>query len=149
MKRKAHINGAIFLATAGKLPVNPLVFELLEKDFDSLCTLAVDLSYGNADNTMRATAVKYMKQADSSILKNDFEICNAYNYDEYAKQVSLPACFIANRKDKMVPLDITYATFRAMPNALLQVFPYKGHMLHIEQVAQVARSIGYFMELSL
>jgi len=143
------VTGAVFLATAGTLPVNPVVFELVEKDFDSLCRLAVDLSYGSADETMRNTAIEYMKQAGSSILKNDFTICNNYNYEEDAKSFMPPASFIANRKDKMVPLDLTYATFKKMPNAMLQVFPYKGHMLHIEQAQQVARCIDQFVELSL
>ena len=145
----APIKGAVFLATAGTLPVNPVVFELVDKDFDSLCRLAVDLSYGNADDTMRNTAIEYMKQAGSSMLKNDFTICNNYNYEEDAKIFTPPACFIANRKDKMVPLDLTYATFKKMPDAMLQVFPYKGHMLHIEQAKQVARCIEQFVELSL
>ena len=149
IKAGAHIDAAVFLATAGKLPVNPVVFELIEKDFDGLCTLAVDLSYGNITQQMRTTAIAYMKEAGSSILQNDFALCNEYNYDEFATQCTLPVCFIANRKDKMVPLDITYTTFKAMPNALLQVLPYKGHMLHIEQPKQVARCIEYFVELSL
>lgn len=143
------VQGAIFLATAGTLPVNPVVFELLEKDFDSLCHLAVDLSYGSIDDTMKKTAIEYMKQAGTGILKNDFTICNNYNYEEDAKSFVPPACFIANRKDKMVPLDLTYGTFKKMPNAMLQVFPYKGHMLHIEQAKQVARCVEYFVELSL
>jgi pimeloyl-ACP methyl ester carboxylesterase len=141
--------GAVFLATAGTLPVNPVVFELLEKDFDSLCRLAIDLSYGSADETMRATAIEYMKQAGISILKNDFTICNNYNYEEDAKSFKPATCFMANRKDKMVPLDLTYTTFKKMPNATLQVFPYKGHMMHIEHPSQVARCIEQFVGLSL
>ncbi|HOM11590.1 MAG TPA: alpha/beta hydrolase [Spirochaetota bacterium] len=149
VKHDAPVKGALFLATAGTLPVNPVVFELLDKDFDSLCRLAVDLSYGSADETIRTTAIEYMKQAGSSILKNDFTICNNYNYEEDAKSFKQAACFIANRKDKMVPLDLTYTTFKKMPNAMLQVFPYKGHMLHIEQPSQVSRCIEQFVELSL
>ncbi len=148
-KSSEPIKGAVFLSTAGTLPVNPVVFELLEKDFDRLCRLAVDLSYGSIDETMQSTAVEYMKQAGSDILKNDFTICNSYNYEEDAKSFVPAACFIASRKDKMVPLDLSYATFKKMPNAMLQVLPYKGHMLHIEHPKQVARCIEQFVELSL
>lgn len=147
VKRNALIAGALFLATAGKLPVNPVVFDLLDKDFDGLCKLAVDLSYGAIDDTMRKTAIECMKQAGSNVLKNDFTLCNGYNYDETAAQFPVTSCFIANRKDTMVPLDIIYATFKKMPDAMLQVLPYKGHMLHIEQVHQVAACINHFMEL--
>ncbi|MCX8124417.1 MAG: alpha/beta hydrolase [Spirochaetes bacterium] len=146
---KVPFTGAVFLATAGTLTVNPVVFELLEKDFDSFCKLAVDLSYGSIDETMKATAIEYMRQAGSDILKNDFSICNNYNYEEDAKSFTTGACFITSRKDKMVPLDVTYATFKRMPNAMLQVFPYKGHMLHIERPRQVAFCIEQFVELSL
>ncbi len=149
VKAGAPVQGALFLATADRLPVNPVVFELLEKDFDSLCRFAVDLSYGSLDETMRSTAIEYMKKAGNSILKNDFMICNNYNYEEEAKSFKTTACFIACRKDKMVPLDLTYATFKKMPNAMLQVLPYKGHMPHIEQATQVARCIEQFVELSL
>ncbi len=148
-KFAAPVKGAVFLSTAGTLPVNPVVFELLEKDFDRLCRLAVDLSYGSIDETMQSTAIEYMKQAGSNILKNDFTICNNYNYEEDAKNFPIAACFITSRKDKMVPLDLTYTTFKKMPNAMLQVLPYKGHMLHIEKPAQVARCIEQFVELSL
>jgi len=149
VKHDAPVKGALFMATAGTLPVNPVVFELLEKDFDSLCAMAVELSYGSADKTMRITAIEYMKKAGSGILKNDLTICNKYNYEEDAKSFKPAACFIANRKDKMVPLDLTYTTFKKMPNAMLQVFPYKGHMLHIEQSKPVARCIEHFVESSL
>lgn len=146
IKHNVAVKGAIFVATADKLPVNPVVFELLEKDFERLCQLAVELSYGKADESIRSAAVEYMKQAGCEIYKNDFMICNNYNYDEEAKKFPFPACFIANRKDKMVPLDTVYAAFKKMPNAVLNVLPYSGHMLHIEQCKHVAACIKTFAE---
>ncbi|MGQ9842370.1 MAG: alpha/beta fold hydrolase [Spirochaetota bacterium] len=145
VRKKVPLAAAVFIATAAKLPVNQAVFELLQNDFDSFCRLAVDLSYGNLNEAMRTQAIQYMKDAGSKLLYSDFEICNAYNYEEYAKECSIAALFIANRKDKMVPLDIMYSTYKAMPNAMLHVLPYRGHMLHIEQVKLVAHSIEYFI----
>lgn len=145
VKKKVPLTAAIFLATAARLTVNPSVFELLQNDFESFCRLAVDLTYGNPDDTMRTQAIQYMKESGSKLLSRDFTICNAYNYEEEAKEFSIPALIIANRKDKMVPLDLVYTTFKSMPNAMLHVLPCRGHMLHIEQVKLVAQSIEYFI----
>ncbi len=132
-----RVAGMVFVATGAVLPVSPLVFDLLEKDYDSLCELAVKLSYGRGvDEKTRQMALRQMHEAGKEVVEADFRICGGFDYTGECPDVNVPVLIIANSEDKMVPLEVS-ETLKKCPMARMEVIEARGHMPHLQSHEEV------------
>ncbi len=139
--------GMVFVSTGAVLPVSSVVFDLLAKDFDSLCELAVKLSYSSsASQSVRDLAVEQLRETGKELVTEDFRICSNFDYTADCKNLDLPVLVIANSKDKMVPLDVSRSLEEACPTARLEVIESEGHMPHVESHERVNQLLKEFIE---
>lgn len=141
-----RIAGMVFVATGAVLPVSPLVFDLLEKDYDGLCELAVKLSYGRGvDEKTRQMALQQMHETGKEVVEADFRICDRFDYTGDCQDVKVPVLIIANSEDKMVPLEVS-ETLKKCPMAKMEVLYARGHMPHLESHEEVNPLLADFHE---
>ena len=142
-----RIKGLVFISTAPELPVNDMILDFIEKDFNSFCTMVVDLTYSpEADIALKKLAVEEVKKAGAKTVKSDFFICKNYKYSELAGTLEVPVLLLANRKDKMVPVDLVEQFASSVQGAKIIVYEARGHMPYLEDAARVNNDIAEFIQ---
>jgi pimeloyl-ACP methyl ester carboxylesterase len=141
------ISGLIFLTSSPVLPVSDMIFDSIDKDFNAFSTMVTKLCYSSeVDPSVFNASVERMKGQGADCVRNDFRICQNFNYKDIAGKLKIPALIVATRNDKMVPLKLTEEFASLMPSARLAVLDAKGHTPYIEQADAVNTEIKQFME---
>ena len=141
------VRSMIFISSAHRLPVNPMVFELIENNFNGFCEMAVKLSYSpDADEAILGLGVEEMRKVGPIISKTDFGICSRFDYTGQAAALSKPVLAITTEEDRMVPMKLVRQFVETVPGAKLTVLNAKGHMPHIEAAQQLNEEIARFLD---
>lgn len=142
------IAGLIFLTSSPVLPVSDMIFDSIKNDFSAFCTMVTKLCFSSdVDPSVFAQAVDRIKGQGAECVRNDFKICQDFNYREDAGKLNIPVLIVATKLDKMVPLKITEEFASIMPSARLAILDAKGHTPYIEQANVVNSEIKEFMAL--
>jgi len=142
-----RIRSMIFISSAHILPVNPMVFELIENNFNGFCELAVKLSYSpDANEAILRLGVEEMRKVGPRIAKTDFGICSRFEYAAQAAKISKPVLAITTEEDRMVPMKLVKQLVETVPGAQIAVLNAKGHMPHIEAAQQLNEVIARFLD---
>lgn len=141
------VRSMIFISSAHRLPVNPMVFELIENNFNGFCEMAVKLSYSpDADGAILGLGAEEMRKVGPLIAKIDFGICNSFDYSGQAAAISKPVLAITTEEDRMVPMKLVRQLVETVPGAKLAVLNAKGHMPHIEAAQPLNEEIARFLD---
>ena len=145
-KRPDLVRGMIFMATGAVLPVSPLAFDFMEKDYNTFCSFVVKLSFSKeAPDAVKSLAQKELEGADRNVVKNDFAVCNGFDYTGLLPSIAVPVLVLANRHDKMVPPDKPEGLAQGVKNARLVIYDKQGHLPFLENHGQVNGDIEAFM----
>jgi len=140
------IAGLIFLTSSPVLPVSDMIFDSIDKDFNAFCTMVTKLCYSpDVEPSVFNASVERMKNQGADCVRNDFKICQNFNYMDVAGSLKIPALIVATKYDKMVPLKLSEEFASIMPSARLAAFDAKGHTPYIELADAVNSEIKEFM----
>ncbi len=140
------IAGLIFISAGAVMPVNKMIFELIDSNFSGFCDLTAQFSLSEAAGDEIKTLLRNgMNSAGSVTVKNDFRICDAYDYRYLIKHIDIPVLILSNEKDKMVSGKIIQELNDGIPSSKLIRYPMKGHMPHLENSDQVNADIIEFV----
>lgn len=146
-KIPSRIAGLVFISTAPELPVNDMILDFVEKDFNSFCKIVVDLTYSpEAGEPIKNLAVNEVRNAGPVTVKNDFTICKNYAYKDLARVIDVPVLLLTNKKDKMVPASCLEEFKTLLPGAVLKVYDARGHLPYLENPHQVNNDITAFIQ---
>jgi len=141
-----RIHGLVFISTAPELPVNDMILDFVEKDFNTFCTMVVELTYSpEAEASLKALAVEEVRRAGKETVKSDFTICKNYHYREQACAVDVPVLLLGNRKDKMVPAALMEEFGSLVKGSVLKIYEAKGHLPYLENAEEVNNDIDEFL----
>lgn len=139
------IAGMIFISSGAVLPVSEIVFELIKKDYATLCDFLVKFLYSkNANEMLKKLSKDELLSMNPTILENDFKICAAADYRNLLEDLAVPVLIISNRDDKMVSIQRAEEMADAILRSQLVIFETDGHMPHIENVKATAEAIKEF-----
>ena len=91
-------------------------------------------------------SMRLMQEGRSSVLAGDWLACAAFDLSERAAQISCPSWVAVGADDRLTPLPYAHFLAASLPNARLEVFAGAGHMLIVEKPAELAQSLGEFLE---
>jgi pimeloyl-ACP methyl ester carboxylesterase len=143
-----HVAGLGLISTGAYLGVDPKFLE----------SLANPMTVSTAVHTFRQRAfgpqasplliersMKLMKETRPSVICGDWRACADFDLRESIARVEAPAWVIVGGEDKITP--VAYAHFLAgrLPAARIQIIPGAGHMVLLEQPAQVANGLHQFL----
>ena len=141
------IKGLVFISTAPELPVNDMILDFIDKDFNSFCTMVVDLTYSpDVDDVLKKLAVEEVRKTGAKTVKSDFAICKKFQYKELAGTLEVPVLLLTNRKDKMVPADLVENFGAIVSGAQCKIYEARGHMPYIENASMVNNDIAAFIQ---
>jgi pimeloyl-ACP methyl ester carboxylesterase len=140
------LSGFVFMCTAPVLPVNDMIFEFIDKDFDSFCAIAAKLLYTpGIDQSFISFAIDEFKRVGPAVVRNDFMICKKFNYTGLAEEMRHPCLCIATEVDKMVPEKLVREFASLVPQSRMVTYETGGHMPYLEIADRVNDDLAAFI----
>jgi pimeloyl-ACP methyl ester carboxylesterase len=134
LRHPKELGGIILVGTGARLKVNPMVFDMLDSNFDSyLESLATFMFHEGVSEEMIAASKQEARKCSPRIIRRDFELCNKFDIMESVPDISIPSLIIVGENDMMTP--VKYANFlhSKIKNSTIHVVKSAGHMVMIEQ----------------
>lgn len=144
----AHVAGLGLIATGAYLGVAPLFLENLSNPVTATTALSFlrQRAFGRqATPALIERCMKSINETRTSVLYGDWRACAEFDLREHISRAEAPAWVITGSEDQFIP--IAYAHFLAgrLPAARLQIIPGAGHMVLLEEPAQVAQGLQQFL----
>lgn len=142
----ARVQGVVLLATAAKLPVSDAILNGIQNDYPAALRLIVKWSWAKSvPPQMHEHLLNYLLRTPAATTYADFAACSAFDVTARLPEIAVPALVIAGTTDKMVLPDWTKAMAAALPKSELHLIEGAGHMLMLEQPAQVTELVGQWL----
>lgn len=138
-----ELAGLVLVSTGARLRVNPVIFKAIEENYHGYIRGLEKMAFGkNAPADIIEEAKVESEKASPQVTSGDFEACDKFDVMSDVSNIHVPALILCGEADLMTPLK--YSKFLAdnIPNAALKTFEGAGHMLPVEQPAEMARAIG-------
>lgn len=145
-KKGDFIRALVFISTGPVLPVAPVVFELIERDFESFCDFLVRFTFSSdTPEGIKRLSLNDLKSTGRSVLENDFRICSMVDNTRLVSTVDVPALIIVNAGDKMVPTRVAEGLHSGIRGSIMRVYPGDGHVPQIDSADRVNGDIRDFL----
>lgn len=134
LRRPDLLGGIILISTGAHLPVNPMLFEGLEKDHQATIGMMMKWCFTKAaDPAMLADAGKVMAMTPPETLAGDFRACDSFDCRETVHNIDLPAMVVGGAQDKMTPPAMSEFLCERIPGARLELVDNAGHIVQEER----------------
>ena len=143
-----RVLGLGLIGSGARLRVAPALLESAANPatFASAVQMVTDFSYGpQADPRLKELGNQQMAETRPPVLYGDFLACDEFNVSDELPRLKIPTLVLVGKEDRMTPLKYSQALADGIPNARLQVIPDAGHMLMLEQPAEVASALAGFL----
>ncbi len=128
-----NLSGIILVGTGAKLRVTPVVFDLLENNFEGYIEAAGSFMFHENTSKEVIEASKHeIRKCPAHIISRDFELCNNFDIMDKVSQIELPTLIIVGDGDAMTP--IKYSTFLhdKIKGSAMHVIETAGHSVMLE-----------------
>ena len=136
-----YLRGIILVGTGAKLRVNPMVFNLLDNDFDGYVEAVGNFMFHEETSEEMIEASKHeVRKCPPQIIHRDFELCDKFDIMDKVSQIKSPALILVGDSDVMTP--VKYSTYLKdkIEGSVLHVIEGAGHSVMLEK-------FGVFNEL--
>jgi len=134
------LSGIILIGTGAKLRVNPMVFDMLDNNFeeyiDALGPGPFMFHEGVQDEIVIASRQEARK-CPMRIIRRDFELCDKFDIMEAVSNISSPTLIIVGENDIMTPVKYANYLHSNIRNSSIHIVKSAGHMVMLEQAPTV------------
>ncbi len=146
LRHSDKIEGIIIIGTGAKLRVAPLIFDMLENNFEGYVDAAGSFMFCEETSAELIEASKIeIRKCKPSIINRDFAACDGFDVMEMISDISLPALILVGEKDIMTPVKYSKYLHEKLPNSTLHVIENAGHSVMLEQSVQFNAYIKEWM----
>ncbi len=131
-KNKDKIKAIILVSTAAKLPIDETIMSHLCFNFDNFINKMLSNIFNKKAGIFILAAQKQMTEEQKNVIIEDLKICSSFDYLDLLDSIDIPVLIIANRFDKMIPVNLTEEMHRRVRGSELVVFDEKGHVPFFE-----------------
>ena len=136
-----YLRGIILVGTGAKLRVAPMVFNLLDNDFDGYVKAVGNFMFHEDTSEEMIEASKHeVRKCPPQIIRRDFELCDKFDIMDKVSRIKSHTLILVGDSDVMTP--VKYSTYLKdkIEGSLLQVIEGAGHSVMLEK-------FGVFNEL--
>ena len=144
-----RVHALILIGAGAKLRVHPKLIQCCtsENTYPEAVSLVIEWSFSpQADQRLVELAGDRMVGTPHMVVHKDFLACKAFDDRERLNEIQQPALIICGSEDKMTPVRFSHFLIDVLPDARLEIIPDAGHMVMLEQPANVAALIKKFLE---
>jgi pimeloyl-ACP methyl ester carboxylesterase len=136
-----NLGGIILVSTGARLRVNPMVFNLLDNDFEGYVEAVGNFMFHEDTSEEMIEASKHeVRKCPVQIIRRDFELCDKFDIMETVSQINVPALILVGEDDVMTPMKYSAYLKDKIAGSIMQVIEAAGHSVMLEQ-------FGVFNEL--
>ena len=137
-----NLGGIILVSTGARLRVHPMIFDLLDNNFDAYVESIEGYMFHKGANPKMIEASRIeVRKCPPRIIKRDFELCNEFDIMERVHDIAIPTLIIVGKDDIMTPIRYAQFLHDKIPNSDLRVIPNAGHSVMLEQSKEFNRLV--------
>ncbi|KXH70980.1 MAG: hypothetical protein AM326_12120 [Candidatus Thorarchaeota archaeon SMTZ-45] len=141
LNHSENISGIILVGTGAKLRVTPIVFNLLDNDFEGYVEAVGNFMFHEDTSDEMIEASKHeVRKCPVQIIRRDFELCDKFDIMEEVKGIKKPTLILVGEGDVMTPVKYSQYLKDKIEGSIMQVIEGAGHSVMLEQ-------FGVFNEL--
>ncbi len=138
LRHPERLSGIILIGTGARLRVNPMVFDMLDNDFDGYIeALGSFMFHEEVSDDIIIASRKEARKCPTRIIRRDFELCNEFDIMESVSSISTPTLIIVGENDIMTPVKYANYLHANIKNSSIQIIKSAGHMVMLEQASIV------------
>ncbi|MHA2361989.1 MAG: alpha/beta fold hydrolase, partial [Candidatus Thorarchaeota archaeon] len=136
------LSGIVLVGTGARLKVTPIVFDLLENDFEGYVeAVGKFMFHDGASKELIEASENEVRKCSAEITLRDYTVCNEFDIMQKVDQISLPTLVIVGQDDYMTPPKYSEYLKDRIPNSTLKVVKKAGHSVMLEQYEEVNATI--------
>ncbi len=142
LENPESIAGIILVGTGARLKVNPMIFDLLDNDFEGYVEATGDFMFHEktADEVKEASMAE-IRKCPAAITKRDFEVCNQFDIMTQVSEIRLPTLVIVGEDDVMTPVKYSKYLADMIPDSNISIIPFAGHAVMLEQPKEFNKAV--------
>lgn len=134
MEKPEVLAGIILVGTGARLRVNPMIFNLLENDFEGYVEAVAEfLFHDDADDSLKEATKAEVRKCPASITRRDFELCDNFDMMEKVASIYLPTLVIVGDGDVLTPEKYSRYLADKISTSQFEVISMAGHSVMLEQ----------------
>jgi len=146
LKHPDRISGIILIGTGAKLRVAPLIFDMLENNFEGYVEASGSyMFYEETSPELIEASKEVIRRCKPNIISRDFAACDAFNIMERVSDISLPTLILVGKQDLMTPMKYSQYLHEKLPNSTFHIIEKAGHSVMLEQHRQLNAFIKEWM----
>ncbi len=134
LAHQENLSGIILVGTGAKLRVTPVIFDLLENNFDGYVEAAGSLMFHeNTSKEMIEASKHEVRKCPAHIISRDFELCDNFDIMDRVSQIGLPTLIIVGEGDAMTPIKYSTYLHLKIKVSAMHIIETAGHSVMLEQ----------------
>ncbi|MFX1484117.1 MAG: alpha/beta fold hydrolase [Promethearchaeota archaeon] len=128
------LRGIILVGTGARLKVSPMVFDLLDHNFDGYVEALGDIMFHESTSREIVDASKHeTRKCSPHIIRRDYELCDSFDIMEEVSHITLPALILVGEGDIMTPAKYSTYLHEKIAGSVMHVISSAGHAVMLEQ----------------
>ena len=134
LKKSNPLSGIILVGTGARLKVTPMIFDLLDNDFEAYVSAIGKFAFhSNTSEKLIEASLSEVRKCPSSIIKRDFVMCDEFDIMDEVERISLPALILVGESDQMTPPKYSMYLKEKIKGSEFQIIENAGHSVMLEQ----------------
>jgi len=141
LNHPGDLSGIILIGTGAKLRVNPMVFNLLENDFEGYVEAVGNFMFHEDTSAEMIESSKHeVRKCPPQIIRRDFELCDKFDIMDKVSQIKSPTLILVGDADIMTPVKYSSYLQDKIEGSRMHIIEGAGHSVMLEK-------FGIFNEL--
>lgn len=141
LRHPENLRGIILVSTGAKLRVTPMVFNLLDNDFEGYVEAVGNFMFHeDTSEEMVETSKHEVRKCPVQVIRRDFELCDKFDIMDKVDQIKIPTMIVVGDADVMTPLKYSSYLKDKIEDSIMHVIEDAGHLVMFEK-------FGVFNEL--
>jgi len=141
-----RVAGLVLVATGARLRVAPAIMEGIRTNFTGSVDLITRFAWSaQASPRLARLGQQALREAGSDTLVGDFTACDRFDVMERLGEIGVPTLVVTGSADQMTPVKYAHFLVEHIAGAHLVTVASAGHMVMLEQPAEVAQAVQDFL----
>lgn len=147
LENKGKYKAGILVNSGARLRVLPLIFEAIEKDYESFVSASYTGGASEKTDPLRIKPlVDSMAECPPGITRGDFAACDSFDVMERLAEIDAPVLVLTASEDRMTPAKYGKYLADHVKNSSITNIEDAGHFSPMEKPEEVTRALLAFVE---
>ncbi|MHA1965868.1 MAG: alpha/beta fold hydrolase [Candidatus Thorarchaeota archaeon] len=129
-----NLRGIILVGTGARLRVSPIVFDLLDNDFDGYIeAIGHFMFHEDASDEIIEASRHEVRKCPTQIINRDYKLCDKFDIMDKVSQINLPTLILVGEVDVMTPVKYSKYLQDKIESSVMHVIGSAGHSVMLEQ----------------